>query len=47
MGVRSLFLRGEEKIRNDQEAQIRLECLFTVNQPQHTVYMLNEELRAL
>ncbi len=47
VGVRYLLLQGEEKIRNDQEAQAKLERLFTVNQPLYTAYLLKEELRAL
>ena len=46
-GVRYFLLKGEEKINNDQEAKMKLERLFTINQPLYTAYFLKEELRTL
>lgn len=47
VGVRYLLLQGEEKIGSNHEAHMKLERLFTVNQPLYTAYLLKEELRAL
>ena len=47
VGTRYLFLKGKEKIQDNEDAVNRLNNVLKLNQTLNTAYILKEELRKL